>query len=113
MGKSVITKERTETAKQTEIQQELKSQLIEKENKIRDLIATKEELFKLSKIHNEKLIEKENQIRDIYRTQTELESKQIDKQNEICDIYKTQTELESKLIDKQNEIDNLMQSKLI
>merc|ERR1712034_171443 len=98
MGKSVITKERTETAKQTEIQQELKSQLIEKENKIHDLIATKEELFKLSKIHNEKLIEKENQIRDIYRTQTELESKLIDKQSEIDNL------LQSKLIEKENEI---------
>merc|ERR1712034_277160 len=101
MGKSVITKERTETAKQTEIQQELKSQLIEKENKIRDLIASKEELFKLSKIHNEKLIEKENQIRDIYRTQTEFESKLIDKQNEIDNL------LQSKLIEKTNEFNKV------
>merc|ERR1712034_244287 len=96
--KSAITTQRTETAKQTEIQQELKSQLIEKENKIRDLIATKEELFKSFKIHNEKLIEKENQIRDIYRTQTELESKLIDKQNKIDNL------LQSKLIEKENEI---------
>jgi len=121
MGNTFVDKQRRELGRQRKTEKEMQSKLIQKEKEICDLetkmksilmvtesivIKTEMELFKFSKIHNEKLNEKENEISDLKMAQKELlELNLIEKENEIRDICENQKELlDLELIKKENEI---------
>ena len=123
-----VSKQRRQLAKQTKIEKELESKLIQKETRICELeerlklslIVVEQEFSKLSKTQNKKLIEKENQILNLkneiqtYKSQQEktiLKPFEIRSNiwvmktdKEFSALYKTQNK---KLSEKENEICDL------